>query len=52
MVAKPLPEAVVELNAAPRKSQFNFNKFQAAVCIMASALVSIALIAWAINALF
>ena len=50
-MGKPLPEAVVELDAAQRKSPFNFNKLQAVTCILVSALISIALIVWAINAL-
>ena len=48
-MAKPIPKAAVEMDAAPRKIQFNFNKLQATICILLSASVSIAVIAWALD---
>lgn len=34
------------------KSNFNYNKLQAAACILSSSVVSIALIYWAIRSFF
>lgn len=42
-------QKTIEVPAEQKKSRFNLNKLQAVVCMLASAVVSISLIAWAIS---
>ena len=45
-------QKIVEIPPKQKKIGFNFNKFQAIVCMAASAVVSIGLIIWAVKVIF
>lgn len=42
----------VKISVDQKKTGFNLNKFHAVVCMLASAIVSVSLIVWAVKAIF
>ncbi len=42
----------IKIPAEQKKTGFNLNKFHAIVCMLASAIVSVSLIIWALKAIF